>query len=575
MLKRLATFVATLSIGIFSVMLFDNASASAATCTYGGPTGGAFSDSDNWSGCSVPQDGDSVVIYPQPGQGTITVNMDISGLDVASLSAGGGEVIVDTENTLGITGGISVLGDSELKIVGLGVNIHSGGGAAGQTKEFWVGSGAALNINVDVLTLSNSPHIIISNTQYDQLDASSSTSLPSVDILTAYGGGEDAKITIKGLKANLNLLGGPKDIAFEFEKSVLGVWPGLALTNPSSGATLTFINSQILSSPSSGFIGDTSLPDNMTIQGNLFGATGNAAAGKEAIVISDINGETGNLTFSGRVTLISDILVNPKAGNIIFSGSLHGNFLISTPKAFDGNNHVVVNASPNNSQIPNGKWKVMSKDTTITDNKADEDLYVETGQTVTINGQRGNIVLEEGAILKGAGKVGNITIMSGGRVAPGASPGCLAAGNTTFNDGSHFDVELAGTTVCSDYDQLRVTGTVNLGNANLNTSFLNSFKPKSGDSFTILDNDGTDAITGTFKDLSEGATFTVDGVVFKVSYTGGDGNDVVLTVQSVPGSPNTGMQLLTSNPLLTLALTTLSAVGLFVLARKYGVVSRG
>ena len=37
------------------------------------------------------------------------------------------------------------------------------------------------------------------------------------------------------------------------------------------------------------------------------------------------------------------------------------------------------------------------------------------------------------------------------------------------------------------------------------------------------------AVDGTFQDLPEGATFLVDGQRFRITYRGGDGNDVVLT----------------------------------------------
>jgi hypothetical protein len=50
--------------------------------------------------------------------------------------------------------------------------------------------------------------------------------------------------------------------------------------------------------------------------------------------------------------------------------------------------------------------------------------------------------------------------------------------------------------------------------------------------FKIIDNDGTlDDVTGTFNGYGEGATIGVGPVTYKVSYKGGDGNDVTLTAQ--------------------------------------------
>ena len=63
------------------------------------------------------------------------------------------------------------------------------------------------------------------------------------------------------------------------------------------------------------------------------------------------------------------------------------------------------------------------------------------------------------------------------------------------------------------------------------------FEADVNDVFTILLNDGTDAITDTFFGLAEGATledymygnFIFD---FDITYLGGDGNDIDLTVLS-------------------------------------------
>ena len=57
--------------------------------------------------------------------------------------------------------------------------------------------------------------------------------------------------------------------------------------------------------------------------------------------------------------------------------------------------------------------------------------------------------------------------------------------------------------------------------------------PAIGDTFTIINNDGSDAVTGTFDGLAQGATITDGNVTFTISYTGGNGNDVVLTTTDV------------------------------------------
>jgi hypothetical protein len=76
-------------------------------------------------------------------------------------------------------------------------------------------------------------------------------------------------------------------------------------------------------------------------------------------------------------------------------------------------------------------------------------------------------------------------------------------------------------------DQVQVTGTVTL-NGNVWPSFPGPV-PSPGQSFTIIDNDGTDPVNGTFNSLPEGGILTVGGTKLAISYHGGDGNDVTLT----------------------------------------------
>ena len=132
-----------------------------------------------------------------------------------------------------------------------------------------------------------------------------------------------------------------------------------------------------------------------------------------------------------------------------------------------------------------------------------------------------------------------------GTIAPGQSPGILVVdGDFSFADNSTFEIEVGGTTpgtAVTNHDQLAVTGTVTIGsNVALTTLPFNGFAPIGGESITIIDNDGfEDAITGTFQGLAEGATLTSflgSPYDATISYVGGAGNDVVLTVQPLETS---------------------------------------
>lgn len=142
-----------------------------------------------------------------------------------------------------------------------------------------------------------------------------------------------------------------------------------------------------------------------------------------------------------------------------------------------------------------------------------------------------NVNVNKAVNLRGVFTIGGslTTTAVGASISPGNSPGIINSGNLTLGPGSTTNMEVNGTTVGTQYDQLNVTGTVNISpTAALNVSL--GFTPTVGNSFTIINNDGADAVTGTFAGLPQGAVFYVLTTAFQISYTGGSGNDVVLTV---------------------------------------------
>ncbi|MGL4555528.1 MAG: PKD domain-containing protein, partial [Gemmataceae bacterium] len=158
--------------------------------------------------------------------------------------------------------------------------------------------------------------------------------------------------------------------------------------------------------------------------------------------------------------------------------------------------------------------------------------------TATINGS----VAGTSAALGGVGTVAGINLRNG-RVNPGAAgqAGLLTtsaglAVNTSNAAGAtrqmQFDL-LGGLVAGSNFDQVSVVGTVNLG-TNLAQLVVNTpagFNANPGDAFVIINNDGTsDLVTGTFIGLPENAPLTVNGQPFRITYRGvnGNDNDVVL-----------------------------------------------
>src|SRR3546814_12091418 len=107
----------------------------------------------------------------------------------------------------------------------------------------------------------------------------------------------------------------------------------------------------------------------------------------------------------------------------------------------------------------------------------------------------------------------------------------LAAGETRT-------VEIAGTAAGTEYDQLAVTGSVDVTGATLATTF--GFTSVAGDSFVLIANDGADAVVGTFDGLGEGATFLSGGRTYHIRYAGNAGTAVTLPHYVEPPPPAAG-----------------------------------
>jgi hypothetical protein len=148
-------------------------------------------------------------------------------------------------------------------------------------------------------------------------------------------------------------------------------------------------------------------------------------------------------------------------------------------------------------------------------------------------------------VFGGSGTVGPVFAFGNGiTLSPGNSAGLLTTSNHFQGANCTTRIEINGTIAGSGYDQLKVNGTVTLAG---NLFITNTISPAPGTVFKIVDNDGADAISGSFVGFAEGATFTNNGTAFKLSYVGGDGNDVMLTVPSAAGpSTITNMAVVTN-----------------------------
>jgi len=129
------------------------------------------------------------------------------------------------------------------------------------------------------------------------------------------------------------------------------------------------------------------------------------------------------------------------------------------------------------------------------------------------------------------------------------STGILNTGALAFGGIGQVFMNINGASLGAGYDQINVTGSVTLGTQKtLNLTLGSSFVPALGQQFVLINNDGADAVSGTFSGLPQGSTITLGGAEFQLSYSGGTGNDVVLTCTFSPKAWNGSVSGLWSNP---------------------------
>ncbi len=156
--------------------------------------------------------------------------------------------------------------------------------------------------------------------------------------------------------------------------------------------------------------------------------------------------------------------------------------------------------------------------------------------TTSLPATSGVFIVNSG-VLAGTASMRETYIYNGGTISPGgAQSGVLATRNLSLNNGGtsnyHVDLMGTGTTAGTHYDQIDVTGTVDVTGAILNVNVPSGVTLAPGSSYTIINNDGTDAIVGTFTGLPENAQVTVATTTGVISYRGGTGNDIVFKIPS-------------------------------------------
>ena len=552
MLKKINAFFASFLLSFASLFVLAPTVHAAAISWDGEGSDNNFSTATNWVGDTVPVDGDSLVFPTSVDADAIygddrDINNDISGLDLAGIQvsgtygAGDYDYYAITGSAISLSG--NVTGNSEslaTPTLGLSVAITATANIIMQS----VYSTSALDIGSNTVTLSNS--------YFSGAYSGTGGSLVLSGLDVSNSGGDGC------------YSGSPTSNSPSFASTITLNNNGF-ITVSINTQELAYAATSLTLNDGGSLLFDLSFGQDITFNKavTLNGGTVSATQLDDDDVSCTSPSTNKQVIIPGNVTITADTVFKMFDADIKFTGTVTGKEFIKP--YFASNGSVIFS---DGSSI---------KPTPITTNYAANSpatsIYVANNETAVVTGTYGSVSVFEGGTLKGSGTVGILNVSAGGKLAPGLSPGCLNSGNLTL--AGTFEAEIGGTTVCTQYDQTTVTGTVNVTGGTLVTSRYNNFTPVAGQTYTIISNDAADAVTGTFANLAEGATFTVDGYVLKVSYVGGDGNDVVLTVVSVPAVPDTGFALLTANPIVTLITTTLLAGGVALLARRYKKITTG
>ncbi|MEK7950749.1 hypothetical protein [Luteolibacter soli] len=187
-----------------------------------------------------------------------------------------------------------------------------------------------------------------------------------------------------------------------------------------------------------------------------------------------------------------------------------------------------------------GTWTVYRGDYPVGGDQSTA-LYVEAGKVQLQVNWQGSIFLT-GGTLEGNAITGSITNNGGTLNLTTLQPKGVTTPGTGGTLACNINSEVPGT----GFGRLQVTGTVNLTGLTLNLAL--NYQPLNNETFTIIDNDSNDAVTGIFNGMPEGSTIYAGGQPFKITYKGGSGaNDVVLLFTGI-GAPDPQITLVRPQP---------------------------
>jgi autotransporter-associated beta strand protein len=265
------------------------------------------------------------------------------------------------------------------------------------------------------------------------------------------------------------------------------------------------------------------LDGGITISNRTLNLDGTGVAGAGALrSISGDNTWGGNVNLAGTMQLA---YVGVDTGTLTLSGKINGG---SSTLQKTGAGTLIISGIGNNQGST-----VVGAGTVYQLGQDNVPVFVNTSGTLSGNGKIGSLNMT-------AGQNGNVNPatpgVQGSNVAVLTTSGIRAQSSVGVFS---FDLNTSGTVAGKDYDQLTVNGNVDLSGRPVLKVNLNFAPTVRGNSYTIINNDGSDPVVGTFNGQAEGSLVTAldtvgNSVSYRISYVGGTGgNDVTLTCVGV------------------------------------------
>jgi autotransporter-associated beta strand protein len=145
----------------------------------------------------------------------------------------------------------------------------------------------------------------------------------------------------------------------------------------------------------------------------------------------------------------------------------------------------------------------------------------------------------QAGLVAGDGTVGPVTLTSSGGIAPARTAddplsNLTIAGNLTYTDFTPLGLTIVHFLPDGRSDGVTVRGAVRLNGILQIPRGGNAAAVPAGTHFRIIDNDGTDPVVGSFLGMPEGTIVgSAGGRYLRITYRGGDGNDVDLVADAV------------------------------------------